>query len=287
MSVGIFLIFRAFSHYNVVTIQAIVVNYFVCVITGIVFLGGAEFAAHFSFDLPWVWIAVTLGAIFIGTFYLMAMTTQRLGITVASVASKMSLVIPVLVSLFILQIASRPIIGLNYLGITLAIAAIILSSIKKKKENKEQIKWSAFLMPILVFIFGGVIDTSINFVSHQYLTASTEAIFPIVIFATAFSIGAVLLMIKGKQLQLKSIIGGTVLGIINYFSIYFLVKSLGAFGNDGAIVYPVVNVGIILISALSSVAIFREKLSKINKIGLAVAILAVFLIFYQEIMAQL
>jgi len=287
MSVGIFLIFRAFSHYNVVTIQAIVVNYFVCVITGIVFLGGAEFAAHFSFDLPWVWIAVTLGAIFIGTFYLMAMTTQRLGITVASVASKMSLVIPVLVSLFILQIASRPIIGLNYLGITLAIAAIILSSIKKKKENKEQIKWSAFLMPILVFIFGGVIDTSINFVSHQYLTASTEAIFPIVIFATAFSIGAVLLMIKGKQLQLKSIIGGTVLGIINYFSIYFLVKSLGAFGNDGAIVYPVVNVGIILISALSSVVIFREKLSKINKIGLAVAILAVFLIFYQEIMAQL
>jgi drug/metabolite transporter (DMT)-like permease len=286
MNVGIFLIFRAFSHYNIPTFQAIVVNYLVCVLTGILFLGHVDFVPHLSLDQPWVIIAIGLGAVFIGTFYLMALATQRLGVTVSSIASKMSLVIPVVISLFVLNIASRELIVFNYIGIVLALVAILLSSIKKKRHNDVKIGIFTLLMPALVFIFGGVIDTSINYTSHKYLGADNEAVFPIVIFFTALCIGLVILFIKRPKLNAKSLLGGALLGIINYFSIYFLVKSLGAFGNDGAIVYPVINVGIILISSFSSVLIFKERLSNLNKLGLTMSIVAVLLIFYQEISAQ-
>lgn len=278
--------FRAFSYYNIPTFQAIVVNYLVCVLTGILFLGNINFVSQISLDQPWVIIGMGLGAVFIGTFYLMALTTQRLGVTVSSVAAKMSLVIPVVISLFVLNIASRELIFFNYIGIALALVAILLSSIKKKKSTDTKLGIFTLFMPALVFIFGGVIDTSINFTSHKYLVPDNEGVFPIVIFFSALCIGIVILLAKRPKINTKSVIGGTVLGIINYFSIYFLVKSLGAFGNDGAIVYPVINVGIILISSFSSVLIFKEKLSNLNKLGLAMSIIAVLLIFYQEVTAQ-
>lgn len=286
MNAGIFLIFRAFSHFNIPTFQAIVVNYFVCVLTGALFLGNINFISQITIDQPWVLIALILGAIFIGTFYLMALCTQKLGVTVSSIASKMSLVIPVLISLFILNIASRELIALNYIGIVLALVAILFSSLKKKRENNSKLSVFVLIMPALVFISGGIIDTSINYTSHKYLSNHTEAVFPIVIFFSAMCIGLIILLIQRQKINLKSLIGGTLLGIVNYFSIYFLVKSLAAFDNDGAIVYPVINVGIILISSVASVAIFREKLNKLNKLGLVMSVIAVMLIFYQEIIAR-
>jgi len=286
MNVGILLIFRAFSQYNIPTFRAIVVNYFVCVLTGIIFLGDVNFIHKITPNQPWVWIAFVLGAIFVGSFYLMALTTQRMGITVSSIASKMSLVIPVIASLFIMNIASRELIVFNYLGIGLAMIAILLSSFKNRQQRTTSFGLSMFLMPVFIFILGGTIDTSINFVSHHYLTANTEAVFPIVIFASAFCFGIVMLIALKRNINLKSIVGGTALGIVNYFSIYFLIKALGSFENDGALVYPVINVGIILLSSLASVVLFKEDLSKINKLGLGLAVAAVLLIFYQEVMAQ-
>lgn len=284
MNVGIFLIFRTLSHYNIPTFQAIVFNYLSCVLTGLLFLGNVQFISDITFDKPWVLIAIILGAIFIGTFYLMALTTQKLGVTVSSIASKMSLVIPVVVSLFILNIASREFVIYNYIGIALAITAILLSSIKN--GNSQKLRPFVLFMPALVFIFGGVIDTTINYTNHKYLTSETQGVFPIIIFFAALCIGVAVLLTKFQRISIKSVIAGSLLGIINYFSIYFLVKSLGAFDNDGAIVYPVINVGIILLSSISAVIIFKEKLSSINKLGLAIAIAAVFLIFYQEVVAQ-
>ena len=286
MNAGIFLLFKTFSYYNIPTFQAIVLNYIVCVLTGTLFLGNLNFVSQITLDKPWILIALALGAVFITTFYLMALCTQKLGITVSSIANKMSLVIPVIISLFILNIASRELIVFNYLGIVLALIAIFLASIKNKVENNSKLNVFILIMPALVFISGGIIDTSINFTSHKYLSANTEGVFPIIIFFSAMSIGIVILVIKRQKVNLKSLIGGTMLGVVNYFSIYFLVKSLGAFGNDGAIVYPVLNVGIILVSSISSVLIFREKLNKLNKIGLITAVIAVALIFYQEIFEQ-
>ena len=248
-----------------------------------IFLNDPQNVFHIKIDLPWVWIALGLGVIFISTFYLMALTTQKYSITVSSIAAKMSLVSPVLVSLFILNVESKSYSLFNYVGIVVAFPAIIMCSLKGWSKSSRSPVTSTILLPVSVFIFGGVIDSSINFTNHTYLTSKTEPIFPIVIFSSASFIGLCLVVLGKERITLKNIAGGVILGVINYFSIYFLLRALTYFNNDGAILYPLLNIGIILLSAIVSVLFFHEKLSALNKIGILLALLAIALISYQEL----
>ena len=97
LNAAIFIGFRTFAHFGVRTLPAIVINYYVCVLTGLVFLGNyKEIPSLLSWESYWIYYALILGLLFIFTFNLMALTTQRLSVTVSSIAAKMSLVVPVL-----------------------------------------------------------------------------------------------------------------------------------------------------------------------------------------------
>lgn len=286
MNVSIFLCFRLFKTFGLNTFQAIVVNYVVCVVTGLLFIGDMSFVSELSLGHTWVIIAMVLGGVFISTFYLMALTTQKFSMTVSSIASKMSLVIPVLISLFFLGIQSKEYTVWNFLGMAIAVLAIFFSSYKENKFATHQISGAALFLPLLVFILGGFIDSSINYTSYKYLNPTLEPVFPIIIFSSGAVIGVVTMLVKKQMPKAKTIIGGLVLGVVNYFSIYFLIRSLTAFKNDGALVYPLLNVGIIIFSAMVSVLFFKEKLSRLNVLGLLLALMAIFLISYQEIFLE-
>jgi drug/metabolite transporter (DMT)-like permease len=281
-NVGIFVVFQLFKQFRIHTFHAIIFNYLTCVVTGLIYHGTEPLLA-LHIHTPWLPLAILLGLIFIGTFYLMALTTQRSGITVASIATKMSLVVPVMFTLFVLHTQSKIFDFWNYLGIGLGLGAIVFSSIKKEKSKGKPQGWSAMWLPVLVFVFSGVIDTSINFATARLILPGQEGIFPVVIFGCAFLIGTAILLVTRQRPALRSVLFGIGLGIVNYFSIYFLILTLGAFSSDGAMVYPILNTGIILVSAGISVVIYKERLSKINKIGLFMAILAIVLISYQEL----
>ena len=88
----IFVIFKVVGKRNINTLQTIVINYFTAFTYGIL-----------SYDAPiivsdiiqskWFFGAIGLGFLFIAIFNVMALTAQRNGLSVASVASKMSVVI--------------------------------------------------------------------------------------------------------------------------------------------------------------------------------------------------
>ncbi|MFA0962502.1 hypothetical protein AB9P05_11925 [Roseivirga sp. BDSF3-8] len=288
VNVFIFLNFRAYSRFGVDTLQAIVVNYIACVITGLLFLSGQDPLQTFLNGGTWTWIGGILGLVFIGTFYLMARTTQKVGVSVASVASKMSLTIPVVFSLFFMQIEKKEMDVLNYTGIILALAAIFLTSIKRERgAPREAFNYRNMIMPVSVFLLSGLIDTTINYTNLHFLDGPGEAVFPIVIFVVAGVVGMVGVFFTRRPIQLRSIVGGITLGVPNYFSIYFLIKALSAFDNNGAILYPMLNIGIIIISSLLAVVLFDERLKPLNKLGIALAVLAIILLSHQEILAAL
>ena len=284
-NVGILICFREFKTHQIITLQAIVVNYFVCVLTGLIYIGNLEETMQVaSFD-PWVFVGIGFGFVFITSFNLIAKTTQRLGVAVAAIATKMSLIIPVLISIFILGTQSKEYSWLNYIGIFAALCAIILSSIKKRSGVKNApTGFLALLLPMSVFLLTGFLDTSMNYINLNLITAQQQGIFPIVIFGSAFLFGSIYLVSQRQSLEWKSIVGGVFLGVINYFSIYFLLKSLSSFNNDGALVYPILNLGIILLSAGVTVMLFKERLLKLNQIGILLAIVSILMIFYQEIL---
>lgn len=283
LNVCIFMAFRSYSKFKVNTLPAIVTNYFICVVTGVSFVGFDNVNAQLTESAGWLPYGIGLGIIFITTFFLMAKSTQLRGVATTSVASKMSLAIPVIFSLFIFKIGTNALDGLNYLGILLAFVAILLVSKQKKTDSTAPFQFKHLLLPFMVFLLGGIIDTALNYINHYVITEAVESVFPIVIFATAFIGGTAAILITKTRVRWKDIFGGIYLGIPNYFSIYFQLKALRAFDNNGAIVYPTLNIGIIIFATLASVLIFKEKLSKLNLAGVGLAVIVIFLLSHQEI----
>lgn len=287
-SVLLLINFRLHPRFGVNTFQAIILNYPVCFLTGLIFLPSSQ---HFSvnFTQSSTLFAMLLGVGFVVTFLLSGVSTQRMGITATSLANNISLVIPVIFSLVVLK-SSQNFDGLNYLGLVLAIVAVVLSTLKKEESAENRtVKTSDWLLPIAVFTMYGITNTTFNFLNAKYVTASGNTIpFTLTILIGSIVFGGIVLilrMIQGKEkLELKSLWAAFPLGIPNFLSFYFLLKALDAFQNNGAFVLPIYNISVILISALIALIFFQEKLSNLNKIGLALAVIAIGLISYQGLL---
>lgn len=285
-NMAIFMAFRSYRQFKINTLPAIVINYGVCVVTGLSFVGPEKVSSGLEWGSSWMISAHLLGFVFISTFFLMAHTTQVRGVSVASVASKMSLAIPVIFSLFVFKFAVNSMDVWNYLGIALAFIAIFLVS-KKQREKQQKIDFNFLLLPAAVFLLGGLIDTSLNYVNDRYVTDRIEPIYPIIIFGSAFVFGIAIIIYRKIKIGWKELLGGFYLGVPNYFSIYFNLKALTAFDNNGALVYPALNIGIIIGSTLLAILLFKEKLSRVNYIGVGLAVIVIFLLSYQEILKAL
>lgn len=273
----IFVLFRLFARYSINTLQAIVVNYFVACSCGIIgYQNSIELSAIPKYD--WFYYTLALGALFIIVFNLMAVTTQRSGLSVVSVATKMALVIPIGFGLWYYQEPLGPYKGV---GIVLALVAVYLVSLKKHSGVILEKKNMVF--PVLVFLGSGFIDTSLNFLQNDFITdKSLIPLFSSTIFMTAGVIGIMVLVvqkIKGVLvLEYKNIIAGIVLGIPNYFSIYFLVKALRSDLFDSSGIFTINNVAIVIVSTLLGIVFFKEQLSIKNWIGITLAIISIALV---------
>jgi drug/metabolite transporter (DMT)-like permease len=273
----IFVIFRLFASYNINTLQAIVVNYFVACSCGVIgYQNSIELSAIPQYN--WFYYTLALGALFIIVFNLMAITTQHNGLSVVSVATKMALVIPIAFGLWYYK---EPLGPSKAAGIVLALIAVYLVAVKKDSSIILQKKNLVF--PVLVFLGSGLIDTSLNFLQNDFITdKSLIPLFSSTIFLTAGVIGIMVLVaqkIKGVLvLEFKNIIAGIVLGIPNYFSIYFLVKALRSDLFDSSGIFTINNVGIVIISTLLGIVFFKEQLSVKNWIGITLAVISIALV---------
>ncbi len=291
-SVSLFIIFRLFSKFGINTFQAITVNYVVCVFTGVAFVDSGTLT---NFDASnWWGMAFFLGTMFISTFYLMGIATQKIGVATATLANKMSMVIPVLFNLLVFKSTTDFDIW-NGLGLLAALVAIILSNYSSptalpKEKGEELLQVSStnrFILPISIFFLGGVIDTSISYANLHLLKDSEEGIFPIILFAVASTIGLIIiiykLITKQEKFEAKNVLAGVILGIPNYFSIYFLLKALTAFEGNGAFVMPVLSIGIIVVAVIVSAVFLGDKLNKFTISGIFMAVIAIILLSYQKI----
>lgn len=271
----IFILFKLFDRYNINTLQAIVTNYVVACLLGIS-LSSKPININTLINSEWFYGALALGFLFILIFNVMALTAQRNGLSVASVATKMSVVIPIIFGIYAYNESTNT---QKLFGILLALIAVVLVSVKSKSNIRLK---NNLLLPIIVFLGSGIIDTSIKYLETNYVEENGIPLFSATIFCFAGIIGVCVLIHKKAKKDFTfnklSLIGGLVLGVVNYGSIYYLLKALDHESLESSTIFTVNNVGIVMLSAIIGLSLFHEKLSNKNWIGIGLSIISILLV---------
>ncbi|VXC23545.1 conserved membrane hypothetical protein [Flavobacterium sp. 9AF] len=273
-SVFLFIVFKYFQKYNINTLQAIIFNYLVAFVTGISISPSSISISHIG-EIHWFSYCLYLGILFISIFFVMGQTSQKNGVSVASVASKMSLIIPVLFALLFLK---EKIDLFKIIGILIALIAVYFTT----KRNDISFGPSNYIYPILLFFGSGIIDTSINYIQKTHIDSDDTGLFSALTFLSAFLIGIGILLFQKTtntfEFKIKNLVGGIALGIPNYFSMYFLIKALQNDKISSATLFTLINISVILLTTLIGILLFKEKIQKYNYIGIAFAIIALLLL---------
>lgn len=271
------IVFKLYPRYGINTLQAIVVNYFVCVIMASLVLG--EFAIEAEVvEKDWFPYAILLGFIFISGFNLIAYSVQKIGITITTIMQKMSIVLTVPVAVWMYNESMS---AWKISGLLLGLVAIYLTNKKDKDEVAVPVSNWLLAVPVIVLLMAVAIETGLQYVQETFLEGKGGLKFTATLFGCAGSTGLILVifgLITGRlKFSYKNILAGIVLGIPNFFSIYLIIVAIKE-GWEGSVFFPINNVSVLALSALIGFWFFNEKLSKANVIGLILAVVSIGLI---------
>lgn len=272
--------FKLFARYGINTFNAIVINYTVCLGMGTLLdpADGVPFSTSVT-QAPWFRYDVVLGLIFIIGFNLTALGIRTSGITLTTLVQRMSLILTVS---FAVVMFHEHFGWLELIGLLLAISAIL--TINQKKEQGLPTAKTRFPYILLtILLFSAMVEIMLLYVEKSGVVGTDQMAFTTHGFGSAGILGWVILIamliLRKTKLTGRDVLAGLILGIPNYFSIYLLLVMLNK-GWNGSIMYPLVNVTVLLISTFVAVLFFREKLSRMNWLGIGLAAASILLISY-------
>jgi uncharacterized membrane protein len=118
----------------------------------------------------------------------------------------------------------------------------------------------------------------LDLIQNNYFSPNIDFnLFIVTVFFTAFSLGLIKIVWEGKRIIKRNIVAGIVLGIPNYFSIYFVLLALEKL-DGGIYVFPILNISVVLLSVIISWLFYEEQMSKANWIGIGLACLSIIII---------
>lgn len=269
----LYVILKYFQRWKVNNLQGLTFNY-ITASTLSFFITYNENMHQLQFAGDFFAPALMIGLLFIMVFYITAMTAQKSGLAIASIASKMSMTIPIFAGVFLFN---DKVTAWRVTGVLLALVAVFLSGSSSGKTESNTTKVS-YLLPVLLFIGSGLVDTSIKISEHYFIKPENINLYFAFLFGTAGFFGVIVLVYKYIRLKqvitIQSVAGGVGLGVANYFSLIFLVRALAAEGAESSIIFAMVNMLVVVLTTVSGILLFQEKPSKINVAGLALALAA-------------
>ena len=275
------MLFKYFEKIGVNNLIAITLNYFTAgtLAFSSYLAENSIFELRSNINLNLVIIGLIVGILFVITFNLYAYSAQKIGITLSTVSNKMSMVIPILIGIILFK---EEITFFKILGIFLALGAIVFSS-KEDKKSKKLSKINIIIL-FLLFIGQGLADGILNWGQRNILNGENMNLFFTIIFLSAGFVGGLYSLFKIKTSNLvmdkKSIFWGITLGIPNYLTLLYFIRSLKNELFSSYQVFPIVNIGVIVMCTILSVIIFQEKVSIFKWIGVGFGILAISLILF-------
>ncbi len=268
-SVSVGILFKLASRYKLDIQQAITANYLAAILLCIWFLQPNIQLSHF----PSSPIYYVLGALLPGIFWILSRSVKTVGIARTDIAQRLSLVIPLMAAYFIFGEVFSVIKGLA-LAVAIAAVALILSEKSRVEVQKTTI------YPALVFLGFGTVDILFKQVAADRSTPYTTSL--VIVFCIAFTISLLVSLYgyykKNRSFKMISITFGLLLGAFNFSNIFFYLKAHQVLAKQPSVVFASMNIGVVVLGSLIGMFIFHEKLSRLNKLGIALALLSIIVI---------
>jgi len=269
---GIFVTFKIIENLKLPVLNIVVINYFIAVLLGSIQSKGNPINL---FSENWINYAVIIGVLFFIFFILIGKSIELVGLSTTTVASKMSVVIPIIFSILYY---AEDINTLKIIGILLAISGVIFTVYKKDSSHKK--KDYIFLIPLILFVGLGITDFLFGYTQKEFNIEFPE-LFNSIVFLVSFLSSLIYVLVKKqcylfKNLQVFKY--GVILGLTNYLGVYFFMKVLGSGIFDSSIIFGLNNVSIVILSALISFLIFKEKASVVNIFGITFSVSSIIIL---------
>lgn len=277
-SVTVAVLLKLAKRYKISIIQAVTFNYLTALT--LCFLFFKPDVKIITGTAPWpIYIAL---AILLPTIFLfLAASVKKLGIVKTDIAQRLSLFIPILAAFFIFK---EDFNQLKFIGLGVGFLAIILTFLRKSESKSESGNW---FYPIIVFVGFGIIDVLFKQIALHKELPYTTSLFTV--FSLAFFVSLIIIIImvvtKKTKLQLVNIGCGLILGLFNFGNILFYLKAHKALATNPSTVFAAMNLGVIVVGSLIGILVFKEKLTKLNYFGIALALCAVILITISQLNA--
>jgi len=272
LALSILILFRLFERFGINNLQAIVFSYLISTLAAFA-ASGHDLNITDTIAQPWFYYTFIIGTSFFIGFNFFALSTQKAGLALTSVAANISVVIPVSFALFLYD---EHLNAFQLAGIILALISILLVF---KPKDRSRFRLSILLFPLALFLINGINNSLMK--QAEYLGAMWHPMyFLMLVFASAFVLGLLfLLFIKNKNsIRWKDLLAGTLLGLLNFGSTYYFLDGLNQL--PGTVFFPIFNLSFIGLAALTGVFVFKEKLRPVNWAGIIIAIFAIALITY-------
>ncbi|HUG58653.1 MAG TPA: DMT family transporter [Candidimonas sp.] len=266
-SVAVSVLLKIARRQNIQMDQAIAVNYVVAASLCLLILRPHP-AALLNPSTPW-WVLIALGVLLPTIFLAMAGAVRHAGIVLSDAAQRLSLFIPLIASFVLFGEALS---SSKVAGIVIALVALGCLLARQRQPGTTNDTGRAAALLLLVWLGYGTID-----ILFKQL-AKSGAVFSSSLFV-AFALAGVLiflyLLVKRSVWTRRNLVAGAVLGLLNFGNIYFYIRAHQVFPENPTLVFSAMNIGVISLGTLVGAGFFKEKLSWVNALGIALAITAI------------
>ena len=240
-------------------------NYITCILIGFILLRDKTSVFHGE---PAARICGLLGGIlFVVSLVLMQRSIEINGAVLTSAFSRLGLVVPLVISILFL--------GEHPRAVQIAGLAVVLAAMWVINGRREEGTDSSPVILIFVLLGGGLADGMAKIFSH-FGSGTQDDLYIFYVFCTAGFLTVFLLLKEykssGKTGRLRDYMAGIAVGIPNYFSSLFLLKSLDAV--PAFIAYTVFSTGTLLTVTAVSVLCLKERLTRYQAVGIIMIIAA-------------
>jgi uncharacterized membrane protein len=271
------ILFKYFDRWKIDNFQAILGNYITCLTTTSIVLKDVNFHSQ-NLSASWFPYAFVMGAVFVLSFNINAKTIQVHGVGLTTTAMKLSLILPVMTSIYFFNEAVS---WQKIVGIIFTIIAIYLIAFRKDSGGVKNYGWLAIL-PFLTWLGSSFVDESLFLVEKTKLADGAGLKFTSAVFMSAGFVGVLffigMVLTKKTKFDLKSWLSGIfLLGLPNFFSIYLILVVLQE-GWEASVAFPLMNISVILLSTFFGILVFNERLDQKGIIGVGLSIIAIYLL---------